>query len=86
VAHRSLGLPPLPPRRRHPVPSYGDRALATWASRLADLFGPKADVYVYFNNDQGAAAVRDAARFAHAAQRAGLDPARTPAPGDIRVE
>lgn len=69
-----------------PSPSYGDRALATWASRLADLFGPKADVYVYFNNDQGAAAVRDAARFAHAAQRAGLDPARTPAPGDIRVE
>ncbi len=69
-----------------PPPSYGDRALATWASRLHDLFGPEADVYVYFNNDQGAAAVRDAARFARAAEHAGLHPTRTPPPSAIRVE
>jgi uncharacterized protein YecE (DUF72 family) len=44
-----------------PWPSYGRRALASWLDRLADAWPAGADRYVYFNNDQGAAAVRDAA-------------------------
>ena len=62
--------------RSAPWPSYGDRALATWARRILDLWGPGADVFAYFNNDQRGAAVRDARRFAGAARRAGLTPSR----------
>ncbi|MET9240522.1 DUF72 domain-containing protein [Nonomuraea sp. NPDC051941] len=42
--------------------SYGDTALKTWAKRLHEA-GWR-DVYVYFNNDPGGAAVRNARRFA----------------------
>ncbi len=41
-----------------PVPAYDDAALAWWAERLAGAEG-----YVYFNNDQGGAAVDDALRL-----------------------
>jgi uncharacterized protein YecE (DUF72 family) len=41
-------------------PAYGDAALRSWARRL----GAGADAYVYFNNDPGGAAVRNARRFA----------------------
>jgi uncharacterized protein YecE (DUF72 family) len=47
----------------HPWPTYGDRALRTWAGRLTDTWGAEADAYVYFNNDPGGAAVRNATRF-----------------------
>lgn len=49
-----------------PWPSYGDRALRSWVRRIPG------DAYVYFNNDHGGAAVRDAARFAALARDAGL--------------
>jgi uncharacterized protein YecE (DUF72 family) len=68
-----------------PPPCYGRRALATWAGRLADLLGPDADAYVYFNNDPGGCAVRDARVFALAAARAGLHPTRVPAAADVRL-
>jgi uncharacterized protein YecE (DUF72 family) len=45
-----------------PPPSYGRRALATWLDRV-DGAWPRAtgaDVFVYFNNDLGGAAVRNA--------------------------
>jgi uncharacterized protein YecE (DUF72 family) len=45
-----------------PRPSYGDAALKTWARRIHEA-GWR-DAYVYFNNDPGAAAVRNATRFA----------------------
>jgi uncharacterized protein YecE (DUF72 family) len=54
-----------------PWPSYGTRALATWLDRISAAWPAGADVYVYFNNDQGAAAVRDAAALARAAARLG---------------
>ena len=38
---------------------YAERDLNRWATRVRDV----ADGYVYFNNDPGAAAVRDAAAF-----------------------
>ncbi len=68
-----------------PAPCYGERALAGWAEVLAGTWGPEAEVYVYFNNDRGGCAVRDAARFARAAARAGLHPTRTPSPSAVRV-
>ncbi|WP_200303621.1 DUF72 domain-containing protein [Streptomyces adelaidensis] len=64
--------------RAHPWPHYGRQALTTWADRLAATWPARADVYVYFNNDPGAAAVEDATTFARAARRAGLNPTRTP--------
>jgi uncharacterized protein YecE (DUF72 family) len=64
--------------RAHPFPCYGRKALTTWARRLAELWGSEADIFAYFNNDQGGCAVRDAHRFALAASHAGLNPTRVP--------
>jgi uncharacterized protein YecE (DUF72 family) len=64
--------------RATPSPCYGRRALASWAVRLAELWDRNEDVYVYFNNDHGGCAVRDAHRFGLAAERAGLLPTRVP--------
>jgi uncharacterized protein YecE (DUF72 family) len=43
-----------------PWPHYDDETLQTWAGE----FGQADDAYVYFNNDPGGAAVRNALRFA----------------------
>ncbi|MFE9789208.1 DUF72 domain-containing protein [Nocardia salmonicida] len=64
--------------RATPLPSYGKQALSGWAHRLLDTWSPDADSYVYFNNDHGGAAVRDAATFAHLAAAAGADATRVP--------
>jgi uncharacterized protein YecE (DUF72 family) len=61
-----------------PWPSYGDQALRAWAGRIGDAWPD--DAYVYFNNDPGGAAVRDAIRFGRFAGRAGLPVSRTPDP------
>ena len=53
-----------------PRPCYDRKALAAWAGRLADLVGPGADAFVYFNNDPAGCAVRDAIWFAEEAARA----------------
>jgi uncharacterized protein YecE (DUF72 family) len=67
-------------RSSHP-PCYGRAALHSWVERLAQLWPPErdADLFVYFNNDPGACAVRDAQRFGRAARAAGLDVTRIPA-------
>lgn len=59
-----------------PWPSYGRAALESWLGRLADAFPAGADAYVYFNNDQHAAAPRDAAALIELAGRRGIDVAR----------
>jgi uncharacterized protein YecE (DUF72 family) len=64
--------------RADPHPCYGRTALRSWASRIADLWEDTEDVFVYFNNDHGGCAVRDAHRFAGAAGRVGLSPTRVP--------
>ncbi|WP_328712251.1 DUF72 domain-containing protein [Nocardia salmonicida] len=64
--------------RATPLPSYGKQALSGWAHRLLDTWSPDADSYVYFNNDHGGAAVRDAVTFAHLAAGAGADATRVP--------
>jgi uncharacterized protein YecE (DUF72 family) len=61
--------------RARPAPCYGVRALRSWAERLTGLFGsaldgPGVDGYVYFNNDAGGCAVRNAATFTGLAGRA----------------
>ena len=70
--------------RARPRPSYGRTALNSWARRLADGWSD-ADCFVFFNNDHRGCAPRDAARFADACERAGLEPSRAPSPRSIRA-
>ena len=56
-----------------PPPHYGDQALRSWCGRLIDALPKTADCYVYFNNDPGGAAVRNAFRFAELMRREGRD-------------
>ena len=64
--------------RADPRPRYGRRALASWLDRIVAEFDPSSeDVYVYFNNDPGGAAIADAAALAGAAHRRGLPVTRT---------
>lgn len=53
--------------RAAPWPSYGDASLRAWLHRIDQEWDNENDVYVYFNNDPGGAAVRDATRFAELA-------------------
>jgi uncharacterized protein YecE (DUF72 family) len=53
-----------------PWPRYGRQALASWAGRVHAAWPASADVFAYFNNDQGGAAVRDAAAFTSISGRA----------------
>jgi len=57
--------------RADPWPCYGRAALRTWVHRLAGTWSDEADVFVYFNNDPGGAAVENAATFATLAVREG---------------
>jgi uncharacterized protein YecE (DUF72 family) len=65
-----------------PWPSYGKQALKSWADRIRQAW-PQDDVYVYFNNDPGGAAVVNSAVFAAKARRAGLVATRTPPVGSV---
>lgn len=66
-----------------PWPRYGKQALHSWVRRIADAWPGDADVFVYFNNDQGGAAVHDAAAFASIARRAGRHVTRTAIPAAL---
>jgi uncharacterized protein YecE (DUF72 family) len=46
--------------RARPQPSYGREALRSWARRIDELWPTGTSVHVYFNNDPGGAAVRNA--------------------------
>jgi uncharacterized protein YecE (DUF72 family) len=61
-----------------PWPRYGPQALRSWAARLSEAWPDEADVFVYFNNDQGGAAVADSEQFARLASEAGRTVTRTP--------
>jgi uncharacterized protein YecE (DUF72 family) len=60
-----------------PSPCYGRAALASWADRLDENF-KGGDVYVYFNNDPGGCALRDARWFAQEATKRDLEITRSP--------
>jgi uncharacterized protein YecE (DUF72 family) len=57
---------------------YPPATLQLWADRLLATYGPDDEVFVYFNNDPGCAAVLDAVAFAEAVRRAGGTPTRVP--------
>src|SRR6266700_4853049 len=65
-----------------PWPSYGPQALRSWVARLAGTWPDEADVYVYFNNDPGGAAVINSAQCADLARQAGSSVTRTPEAGN----
>jgi uncharacterized protein YecE (DUF72 family) len=65
-----------------PWPRYGERALSSWAQRIAGTWPDDADVFVFFNNDPGGAAIYDAAAFASIARQAGRQVSRAAIPGD----
>jgi uncharacterized protein YecE (DUF72 family) len=71
--------------RASPPSCYGVRALATWVERIAQCWPDDRDVYVYFNNDGWACALRDAVVFARLARDAGLRPSRVPRSDAVRV-
>ena len=66
-----------------PTSCYGSAALRTWAGRIASIWRPDEDVYVYFNNDLHGCAPRNARTFASAASRAGLRPSRVPGRDEV---
>jgi uncharacterized protein YecE (DUF72 family) len=63
-------------------PRYGERALQHWAERIGETW-PHGEVWVYFNNDPHAAAIRDAVAFAAAAQQNGLQTGRVSEPAAL---
>lgn len=66
-----------------PWPSYGEPDLRSWIERVRQAWPGDADVYVYFNNDPGGAAVVNSALFAALARDAGLTVTRTPPVGAV---
>jgi uncharacterized protein YecE (DUF72 family) len=85
VRTASWGYLRLHEGRASPRPCYGRAALASWARRLAELFAPHDDVFVYLNNDGEGCAPRDARVIAAHLGRAGLPPTRVPAPRETPV-
>jgi uncharacterized protein YecE (DUF72 family) len=64
--------------RAQPWPRYGRAALDSWLDRIGSTFDTRtSDVFVYFNNDQGGAAIADADAFTARARRLGLCVARS---------
>ncbi|MGK4581449.1 DUF72 domain-containing protein [Kitasatospora sp. HPMI-4] len=62
-----------------PFPRYGRQCLTHWLGRLTEAWPDDYDdVYVYFNNDLGGAAVLDATAFATLAAGSGHTVSRTP--------
>jgi uncharacterized protein YecE (DUF72 family) len=66
-----------------PWPRYSQPALQIWVDRIREAQLSPADVYVYFNNDPGGAAVVNSAEFGVLARGAGLTVTRTPVIGDV---
>ncbi len=64
-----------------PWPRYGVQALRSWADRTGEAWPDGADVFAYFNNDQHAAALYDAAAFASILRRSGRQVSAAPEPG-----
>ncbi|MGV9712572.1 DUF72 domain-containing protein [Gordonia sp. NPDC003424] len=57
-----------------PPTGYGRSAIDTWLRRLASEFDDGEDVYVYFNNDAGGAAVVNAQQMCRRARSLGIVP------------
>jgi uncharacterized protein YecE (DUF72 family) len=68
-----------------PWPRYGQQALRSWVDRIRAAWPDRADVYVYFNNDPGGAAVVNSAEFAALGRAAGRAVTRTPPAGAVAL-
>ena len=68
-----------------PHPCYKKSSLQTWAERLARDFSPHEDIYVFFNNDPRACALRDAVVFSALIRDLGIAPSRVPKRSEITV-
>lgn len=68
-----------------PRPCYDAETIAGWGRVLAEGWGVDAGAYVYFNNDPGCCAVRDAALAGRLFPPLGLTVTRTPDPDLVRV-
>ncbi|GAC1334055.1 MAG: DUF72 domain-containing protein [Candidatus Dormibacteria bacterium] len=68
-----------------PRPCYTSAALNAWAERLENLYSPAEDLYVYFNNDPRACALRDALVFARLMRSRGFAPGRVPRRSEIHI-
>jgi uncharacterized protein YecE (DUF72 family) len=62
-------------------PRYSEQCLRDWERRIAQTWRDNQDVFAFFNNDPGGAAVRDAAVLASLAARAGRQVTRVAVPG-----
>jgi len=69
-----------------PESCYGRSALRGWVRRLGDLWTGDDDVFVYFNNDTGGCAVRDARVLAALVASVGYDPTRVPGPHEVSLD
>jgi uncharacterized protein YecE (DUF72 family) len=71
-----------------PLPSYDRDTLAGWATRVTETYGEDEDVFVYFNNDGGCAAVDNAITYAEELDRLGRTRTRVPCvrPDVVRAE
>jgi uncharacterized protein YecE (DUF72 family) len=63
VATASWGYVRLHEGTAHPRPCYGRTALHSWIERIRSSWGERDDVFVYFNNDHRACAIRNALTF-----------------------
>ena len=68
-----------------PRPCYPLSSLRQWSGTLAEMWRSASDLYVYFNNDPRACALRDAVRFGAMMAGRGWSVGRTPARREIRV-
>ena len=68
-----------------PRAGYRDGALREWARCIAGQWGPRQDVYVFFNNDTHCCAVNDARRLAQELQAVGRKTSRVPAADEIQL-
>lgn len=61
-----------------PRPRYRRAALDAWVDRICTAYAESEEVYVFFNNDPGGAAVTDSVHFAAAVRAAGRTVSRVP--------
>ncbi len=64
--------------RADPRPRYSGDTLRRWAERVTSAYADPDDVFVYFNNDPGGAAVADAVAFAQEVRALGRFVSRVP--------
>jgi uncharacterized protein YecE (DUF72 family) len=70
-----------------PHPCYKRGTMEIWVDRLADGWGKKrSDVFVFFNNDPRACALRDSVVFAELLQAAGFEATRVPNRRDVKLD